>query len=251
MEDLKYRATYYLGSLVSFLIVFGLLALAGSKRERIPGRLQNFFEFALEGLRGLFMGALGEGGEKHLPLIFTLFFYILVGNFLGLVPPFHSPTAATSTTIALGLIVFFYVQYIGIKANGLLGYLKHFLGPIIFLAPLFLIIEIVGELAKPFSLAMRLFGNIFGEDQIVKVIFDGMKPLPLWAHLIPFQILINFLQCFTNLVQAFIFALLSCAYISIMSQQHHDEGDAYEPRPHEKEREEYIKESLAGLGGNL
>ncbi|MDR3709774.1 MAG: F0F1 ATP synthase subunit A [Capsulimonadaceae bacterium] len=217
---------YLINSLIAGGIVFALLRAAASKMKKVPGRYQNFFEWSIEALRGLFMGALGPGGERHLPLVFTLFFYILIGNFLGLVPGFKSPSAHPSITIALGIIVFIYVQWIGITSNGIIGYLKHFMGPLLILAPLFILIEIIGELSKPFSLAMRLFGNIFGEDQLVDMVFKAQGNSVI-LHLIPFQFLFNLLQAFTNCIQAFIFALLTCSYIALMSAHHDDDEDAH------------------------
>ena len=215
------------------LLILGLYA-AGQHNVKRPGRLQGFFEWSIAGLSDLFRGALGPNAERHLPLVLALFFYVLFTNLAGLIPSIPgfkpngelreayiiSATAATSTTVALAVIVFIYVQYVGIKNRGLLGYLKHFLGPVPFLFWLFLPIEIIGEFVKPFSLSMRLFGNIYGEDVI-----NGLA-LGAGSHIfIPVQVLINLLQVFTDVVQAFIFALLTCAYISIMSEQHHDDGD--------------------------
>jgi F-type H+-transporting ATPase subunit a len=185
-------------------------------------------ELSYSGLRDIFMGALGEGGEAHLPLIFTLFFYIFFCNMLELIPAYKAATADPSNTLALGVIVFFYVQYQGIKAKGIVGYLKHFLGPMIALAPLFILIEVIGELAKPFSLGMRLFGNIYGEDfmnhlattaGVIWLNKDHTAFIP-----IPYQVPIYLLQIFTGAIQAFIFALLTCSYIAILTEKHDDHG---------------------------
>lgn len=217
------------------LLVLGLIA-ASRRNVRKPGKIQGFFEWSIEKLSELFRGALGPHGEGHLPLVLTLFFYILFTNLAGLIPSILSfkadgtlaepyivsATAATSSTVALALIVFVYVQIVGIKARGFLGYLKHFVGPVPALFLLFIPIEIIGEIVKPFSLSMRLFGNIYGEDVI-----NGLA-LGAGSHVfLPVQFLINILQAFTDVVQAFIFALLTCAYISIMSDTHeeHDGGD--------------------------
>ena len=209
------------------LIVIGMAA--GSKpNARHPKGLQNFMEYLLDLLREQFSGALGEGGQQYLPLVLTLFLYILVSNLLGLVPAFHSATAATSTTIALGLFVFVFVQYVGIKHNGFVNYIKHFFGPVLFLAPLLFVIELVGEVAKPFSLGMRLFGNIYGEDIINDLLTKGGSHL----FFIPFQVPIYLLQTFTDLVQAYIFAILTCSYISIFTSSHHQDGVDI---PHENE----------------
>ena len=209
------------------LVVIGLLA--GSKPDtRHPKGIQNFMEYVLDWLREQFSGALGEGGQQYLPLVMTLFLYIVVSNLLGLVPAFKSATAATSTTIALGLFVFVFVQYVGIKHNGVLNYLKHFCGPVLALAPLLIIIELVGEVAKPFSLGMRLFGNVYGEDIINDLLTKGGTHL----FFIPFQVPIYLLQIFTDLVQAYIFAILTCSYISIFTSSHHQDGVDI---PHENE----------------
>lgn len=210
------------------VIVLLVCVLAARPRARVPGRLQAGMEMTLEGLRGIFMGAMGSGGERHLPLIFGLFFYILFCNLLELLPGFRAATSNPSTTIGLGIIVFFYTQYIGITVKGLKEYLKHFVGPLLILAPLFIVIEILGEFIKPFSLGMRLFGNIYAEDQMNTL---AAIAIPVGPHghpyfAVPLQLIVYPLQIFTGVIQAFIFAMLTCAYIGIMSEKHHDEdGD--------------------------
>jgi F-type H+-transporting ATPase subunit a len=232
--DLQEWPVYLINGIAAALALLILGISAARKRNvKSPGRLQGFFEWTISEMSNLFRGALGPHGERHLPLVLALFFYILFSNLAGLIPSIPgyqangtlaepyiaSSTAATSTTVALALIVFFYVQYVGIRSKGLFGYLKHFLGPVIFLFWLFLPIEIIGEFVKPFSLSMRLFGNIYGEDVIHNL------ALTAGAHFfIPVQFLINVLQAFTDVVQAFIFALLTCAYIAIMSDTHEDSG---------------------------
>ena len=190
------------------LIAFG--AFAVSKRATIPGRTQGFVEWVMEGLRTTFLGALGPNGERHLPLVFALFWYILFCNMIELVPFFRAATANPSTTIGLGIIVFFYTQYVGIKSKGLKEYLKHFVGPLLILAPLFIVIEILGEFIKPFSLGMRLFGNIYAEDIMNDLAAKAIHLGPLYF---PLQLLVYPLQIFTGVIQAFIFAMLTCAYI--------------------------------------
>jgi F-type H+-transporting ATPase subunit a len=159
---------------------------------------------------------------KYVPLVGTLFFFILISNLWGQIPFLHSPTANLSTTLALGLIVFFYVQYVGIRSNGIGGYLKHFAGPMPAVAILLFPIELVSELVKPFTLAMRLFGNIFGEDTVIVVLATlavTMIPKPFGAF-VPFQVIISILGLLTAFVQAMVFTLLTCIYLSL--QSHHD-----------------------------
>ncbi len=226
---------YTLYGLIAGVVLIAIGAAAGAKTEtRHPKGLQNFMEYILDWLREQFSGALGEGGQQYLPLVLTLFLYIVVSNLLGLVPAFKSATAATSTTIALGLFVFVFVQYVGIKHNGFVNYIKHFFGPVLFLAPLLFVIELVGEIAKPFSLGMRLFGNIYGEDIINDLLTRGGTHL----YFIPFQLPIYLLQIFTDLVQAYIFAILTCSYISIFTSSHHQDGVDI---PHENETGGEIK----------
>jgi F-type H+-transporting ATPase subunit a len=247
---------YAINSLIVGVILLWVGVVAVSNVKKVPGRLQNFMEVVVDGLRGLFKDALGPGGQRHLPLAMTLFLFILLSNIIGQLPfpafvklengssPIHffflSPTANPSTTVGLGVMVFLYVQYIGIRANGFWGYLKHFAGPILFLAPLMFVIEVISEVAKPFSLGMRLFGNIYAEDIINKLASSGGS-----AWYIPAQLPVYALQLFTDTVQALIFSLLTCAYISLMSAHHEDTGDEFDPTPHSESQEERFLGAMA------
>lgn len=231
--ELAPLSVYIINTLIVYAILLGVGLLAVSQRKKIPGRLQNFVEIVLDGLRGLFRDALGPGGERNIPLAITLFLFILLSNIIGQVPFCKSPTANLSTTVGLGLMVILYVQYLGIRTNGVWGYIKHFAGPILFMAPIMFVIEVVSEIAKPFSLGFRLFGNIYAEDVMNDLASKG------GAHIwLPTQLPVYLLQLFTDTVQAVIFALLTCAYISLMSQAHHDEGDETNHSPHKETREE-------------
>ncbi|MGO8672761.1 MAG: F0F1 ATP synthase subunit A [Capsulimonadaceae bacterium] len=211
----------------ALLIICGAAIVARPKK--VPGRVQNFVEWISEGLRGQFLNGLGPGGEKHLPLIFGLFWYIVFCNLIELVPIFKATTSNPSDTIGLGLIVFVYVQAVGIRSKGLWSYLKHFKGPTItpfllglVMACLFIPIEVIGEIIKPFTLGMRLFGNIYAED----IMHEMAAKLDLNYFVPVAQVLICALQVFTGLIQAYIFSLLSCAYIGLMSETHDDHGHA-------------------------
>ncbi len=216
-----YAFFIFLTSLITLLVC----AWAAAPRARVPGRLQNAMELMLSSLGDIFVGAMGPGGRRHLPLVFGLFFYILFCNMLELIPGFRAATANPSTTIGLGIIVFFYTQYVGITSKGLKEYLKHFVGPLLVLAPLFIVIEILGEFIKPFSLGMRLFGNIYAEDVMNDLAAGAIHIGPLNF---PLQIIVYPLQIFTGVIQAFIFAMLTCAYIGIMSETHHNETGDFE-----------------------
>jgi len=216
------------------LVAFG--AAARRRMQAIPGGIQNFGEFLVEAMINFTRGIIGPGGEKYVPLVGTIFFFILVGNLFGQIPYLMSPTANISTTLALGLIVFFYVQFIGIRSNGIVGYLKHFWGPFSDVRnPMTLIgfllfpIELISEIVKPFTLAMRLFGNIFGEDTVIIVISAlAISMLPK-APILPMQFPILVLGLLTAFVQSLVFSLLTCIYLSLQSRhdsEHEGHGNS-------------------------
>lgn len=210
------------GNAVVVAILLIVLARAMRRLQAVPHGIGNFGEYIVESMINFTTGIIGPGGEKYVPLVGTLFFFILTSNLWGQIPGFHSPTANLSTTLALGLIVFIYVQFVGIRQNGIGGYLKHFAGPMPAIAPLLFPIELISELVKPFTLAMRLFGNIFGEDTVILVLATlavTMMPKPL-NHILPFQLPILILGLLTAFVQTLVFTLLTCIYLSLVS--HHD-----------------------------
>lgn len=186
-----------------------------------PTGVQNVAELLVEKFVAFTRGVIGPGGEKHAPLVGTLFLFIYLSNVWGLIPLFHSPTANLSTTLALGLIVFFYVQYCGIRARGLKGYLAHFWGPIPLAGIILFPIELISEMVKPFTLAMRLFGNIFGEDTVIIVLATLGATMIAKLPFIPVQFPVLVLALLTTFVQALVFTLLTCIYLAL--QTHHEE----------------------------
>ena len=213
--------------------VAGLLLLAAwsatRRMEKVPRSFwQNVAEQTVESFRYFAVSVIGPGGERHAPFLGTLFVFILFSNLIGLVPIFSkaAPTATLNTTIALALVTFLYVQWQGIRANGLLGYLKHFtMGTHPLLWPLMVPLEIIGELAKPLSLAVRLYGNMYGKEQVI-IVLVGLAAalLPIWFP-IPFQFPILVFGVFVGFVQALVFTLLAGIYISLMTQ--HEEEHAH------------------------
>jgi F-type H+-transporting ATPase subunit a len=204
------------------LVVFGLAAKRSLKK--IPKGFSNFGEWVAEQLNTFTVGIIGPEGEKYTPLIGTIFLYILGMNLIGLIPTLHSPTTNVTITLALGLCVWIFVQFTGVRNNGGGGYLMHFMGPKLgkypLAAPLMFPIEIISDVFRPFTLAIRLFGNIFGEDVILSVL-AGMGVASVATRWIPIQFPILFLAVLTSVVQALVFALLACIYISLVS--HHEE----------------------------
>ena len=168
--------------------------------------LRNLFEVLADTVLGLMAGVMGEkAAKRYLPLVGTLFIFILFSNLLGLIPGFLPPTETLKTNLALSISVFVISHAVGVREHGL-KYFKHFLGPIWWLAWLMLPIEVVSHIARPVSLSMRLMGNIVGDHKLVLVFF-GILPilLPL-----PFMVM-GVLVC---VVQAVVFSLLTTVYIS-------------------------------------
>jgi F-type H+-transporting ATPase subunit a len=191
---------------VVMVLVLGLSAVAVKSIELVPTGGQNFFEFVITGIEDFMIGVTGEEGRFMFPLIASLGFFILVSNYMGMIPGFFSPTANLNTTLACALIVVFMTHVIGVKFHGA-KYIKHFMGPVLPLMPLILPIEVIGHLARVLSLSIRLFGNIFGEELVLGILFFlagmYMAPLPMM-----------FLGLFTGFIQAFIFCLLSMMYFA-------------------------------------
>jgi F-type H+-transporting ATPase subunit a len=219
---LHYQAVIYAWLVVG---IIALLAYLSSRdRKLVPGFPQNLAEFVVEGLYGFFVGILGPQGEKLVPFLGTLFIYIFIMNIFGLVPGMFSSTSNLNVTLALAICVFVYVQYIGVRKNGVLGYLWHMAGSprsVIewVLIPLNLPIHIIGELARPVSLSLRLFGNITGEDVLIAA-FVGLGIVSLSFLKLPVGLPLHvpfiFLALLTSLIQALVFALLSTVYFSLM-----------------------------------
>jgi len=197
---------YIVMSLLVALFLVAFFGLAVRRRTLVPGKLQDVLELIVEFFQGLLSDIIGPEGKKYLPMIGTVGLFIFFSNILGLVPGFMSPTSKLNVTVGCALTVFVYYHYQGMKAQGVLKYLKHFAGPIPILAPLMVPIELISHLSRPVSLSIRLFSNIFAEEVLIVVI----------ASIIPYFLPLPFmaLSLFTGLLQAFVFVLLSCIYIS-------------------------------------
>lgn len=175
--------------------------------------LQNIFEVTAEGLYGLVESGVGEHeARRYFPLIGTLFLFIFTSNLMGLVPGLLPPTEDFNTTLALGTFVFLYYNYLGFKEHGW-GYLKHFMGPVLALAPLIFVIEIISNFIRPLSLALRLRGNIMG-DHLVLTVFNDLTP-----YLVP--VIFYGLGLFVSFIQAFVFCLMTMVYISLSTAHDH------------------------------
>jgi F-type H+-transporting ATPase subunit a len=179
------------------------------------------------------VGVIGPHGRKYIPLVLTVYLVILCSNMFGLLGLF-APTSSLGFTLGLALVVVFYVQYEGIRVNGPLGYVKHFMGPDLgmkwytflpfFIVPLLFVIEVVSEVAKNLSLSLRLQGNISGEHQVGSTFGDmlhiGDFAVPLQALLLP-------LGVFVCIVQALVFTMLTCVYLSLFTSHEAEPGHAH------------------------
>jgi F-type H+-transporting ATPase subunit a len=202
-------------SILSY-VAFRQMALTSTAEAIIPSdrlTLRNIFELFTEMILKFLDDIIGPRGKEFLPLVGTLGFFILFSNLLGLVPGFLPPTDNLNTTVACALVIFFATHYYGIKAHGV-KYIKHFLGPVPLIAPLFIIIEVISHLARVLSLSMRLFGNIMADHMLLSLTL--MAPLILPLFLSPLSM---FLGVFVSLIQTLIFTVLSMIYISLAIEE--------------------------------
>jgi F-type H+-transporting ATPase subunit a len=203
------------GTIVTMWVIMAILVvlsiLATRNMKDVPGPLQNLAEQAVGKLHGYYEGILGpKVASKYFPVLATLFIFIIVSNYSGLIPgaghykAFKVPTANLSVTAALAIIGFFTIHTVGVKERGVGGYLKSFLS-------VMLPLTIVEQFVRPFSLALRLFGNLYGEEMVTEQLY-GIFPI-----LVP--ILMNVLSLLFCLIQALVFTMLLSIYISEAAEE--------------------------------
>lgn len=220
------------------LILSWIVVTVYAKRQIIPGKMQNAVEMAVESMYNFLYSILGKDARRFLPFLGTLFFYILFMNFMGIIPGGHSPSTSINITASLAILVFLYSQYTGLTRLGVVGYFDHMIGAprdvtSWAIVPLIFPIHLIGELAKPFSLALRLFGNITGEDILVAAFVGlGISAMAMFGpdvaratpFGIPLQIPFILLGMLLSTIQALVFTLLSTIYILMMlphEEAHH------------------------------
>ena len=217
-----YTVMFVIACILSVVIIW---IFKGKLSEEEPGYGQQTLELGVLAIRGMLEDIIGPQGLKYFPVIMTFAVLILVSNLMGLFPLFMSPTAAVSVTFALGISSFLYYNYIGIKENGLFGHLKHLAGPIWWIAPLIFPIELISNFIRPFSLGIRLFGNLFADEKVVVTVSGLAEP---WTWIAP--LLLMPLSIFVAFIQTFVFVLLSQLYLSEVSHGHdeHEHGEAHD-----------------------
>jgi F-type H+-transporting ATPase subunit a len=207
------------------LSIFVIWILKGRLSEDEPGHGQQTLELGVLAVRDMVADIIGPHGAKYFPVVMTFAVLILISNLMGMFPLFMSPTAATSVTFALGISSFIYYNYIGISENGILTHLKHLAGPVWWIAWLIFPIELISNFIRPFSLGIRLFGNMFADEKVADTIAHLFAPYTYF--LVPVALMP--LGVFVCLVQTFVFILLSQLYLSEVSHAPHEEhGDAQE-----------------------
>jgi F-type H+-transporting ATPase subunit a len=221
-----YTIMFVIACILSVALIW---ILKGRLSEDEPGHGQQTLEVGVLAVRGLLEDIIGPHGLQYFPVVMTFAVLILVSNLMGWFPLFMSPTAATSVTFALGLTSFLYYNYIGIKENGIFGHLKHFAGPIWWIAPLIFSIELISNLIRPFTLGIRLFANIFSDEKVMDT-FTHLYP-PYSNFVFPNILILALLMplsLFVAFIQTFVFVLLSQLYISEVSHPPHDSHHGHE-----------------------
>lgn len=210
-----YTVMFIIACILSITIIW---ILKGKLSVEEPGSGQQTLELGVLAVRDMLADIVGPHGLKYFPVVMTFAVLVLVSNLMGLFPLFMSPTAAVSVTFALGLSSFLYYNYIGISENGLVGHLKHLMGPIWWIAWLIFPIELISNLIRPFSLGIRLFGNMFADEQVQANIAGLFPPWTNWVvpvFLLPLAVFVAF-------IQTFVFVLLSQLYLSEVSHAPHE-----------------------------
>jgi F-type H+-transporting ATPase subunit a len=217
MEPLLFFENHYVPEHVMYtlfvFVILALLSVLATRRLAVyPGQTQNVMEVIIGGVDGLLNEIMGENGRKFFPLVATIGLFILFSNLLGIIPGFESPTSNINTNAAMAIVVFLSTHVVGLKEHGL-KYFKQFLGPVWWLIPLMLPIEVISHISRPLSLTFRLFGNIKGEDIVLLVVLflvPWFVPLPVFI-----------LMIFTSLVQTLVFMLLTMMYIAGAMEEGH------------------------------
>ncbi len=213
LASFAHQYPHVIYSWVLMIILIVLSVLAAKSVTLIPGKAQNVMEMVISGLEEFMVETVGEEGRWLFPLAATIFLYIFLGNLIGIIPGFLPPTANLNTTASCALVVVIFTHIIGVKYHGA-KYIKHFLGPVWWMSPLILIIEIIGHLARILSLSFRLFGNMMGHEIVLGILFflagAFFAPLPIMV-----------LGIFVAFVQGFVFFLLSIIYFQQAMEHAH------------------------------
>jgi F-type H+-transporting ATPase subunit a len=199
--------------LVALIIIVLFAVLRARLSVTKPGKLQHVFELIHNFVSEQSSDQVGHDSRKHIVMFETLFVFLLIANLIGIIPGFVSPTQVIYVPVGCALLAFLYFNGAGIRKQGAFNYLKHFAGPILAMAPLMFIIEVIGTLARMLSLSVRLFANMYAGEQVT-LVFLGMVPLAIPAIFMG-------LHVFVGMLQAYIFVLLLMIYVGGAVAQEH------------------------------
>lgn len=237
-----YTVMFVIACILTMVVIW---ILKGKLSEDDPKPGQLTLEAAVLAIKDMVVSVIGEHGFKYFPVVATFAVLILVSNLMGLFPLFMSPTAHISVTVALGLASFIYYNYVGISENGVVAHFGHLAGPklplvlALIITPLIFLIELFSNMIRPLTLGIRLFANMFADEQVAAIV-SGLYP-PVTQFIVP--IILLPLAVFVAVVQAFVFTLLSMIYISEVSHAPHDH--AHEEEHHKKETGETAQVEFA------
>ena len=217
-----YTIMFVIACILTLVVIW---IFKGKLSEDDPTQGQLTLEAGFLALKDMIVSVVGEHGYKYFPVVATFAVLVLISNLMGLFPLFMSPTASVNVTFALGITSFIYYNYVGIHENGFLGHIAHFAGPklplvmALIITPLIFGIELISSLIRPLTLGIRLFANMFADEQVALNISNLFPPFT--QFLVPIALLP--LAVFVALVQTLVFTLLSMIYLGEVSHAPHDE----------------------------
>jgi F-type H+-transporting ATPase subunit a len=200
---------------IAMAIIIAVIIAVITRWKKVPGALQNIIELLTGFIEGYLTEIVGPKGQVYFPLVISIMLFVLVASYIGLIPGFLSPTGFISTPAAVAIAVFIFYNFVGVSKNGL-NHFKHFMGPVPALAPIMIPIEIISEFARPLSLTLRLFSNVFAGETIIGMLFAACAvAVPTIWMLVDSVVTIP--------IQGFVFSLLTMVYLSgaVASHEEH------------------------------
>jgi F-type H+-transporting ATPase subunit a len=210
--------TVALELLIAFLLVLFFVIVRATLQVEKPGSVQLFAEMIHDFVSGQAEAVMPHGYEQHLPFVTTILMFVLTCNLFGLLPGIDTPTADKVVPLGIALPTFLYYNWNGLRAQGVIGYIKHFMGPVWWLAPLLFVVEIISHLARIVSLTVRLYANMYASDMLTLVAFSMIPALLPIAALS--------LHLLVAVIQAYVFMLLAIIYLSIATSHEEHEAEA-------------------------
>jgi F-type H+-transporting ATPase subunit a len=225
-----YTVMFVVACLLTMAVIW---MLKGKLSEDSPKNGQLTLEAGLVAVQDMMKDIIGDQSTKYFPVVATFAILILISNLMGFFPLFMPPTAHVSVTFALGISCFAYFNFIGIRENGIAAHLGHLAGPIWWMAWFIFPLELISNFIRPMSLGIRLFGNIFADEQVANTVsgLAGSLGLPVYLSQILLPVVLMPLALLVCFVQTLVFTLLSMIYLSEVSHGddhgHENEGDAH------------------------